>query len=358
MAKWCFNVFKEEVNKGMNKIDNNLDNEIMVSVVCLAYNHEDYIRDCLEGFISQKTDFKFEVIVHDDASTDDTALIISQYAEKNRGIIKPILQKENQRRLKGVFILSDYISKEIKGKYVALCEGDDFWTDKYKLQKQFDALENNPQCKLCLHKVNVINTNGEGMGYSHPDYEIETGLIKSTDFIRIVCQKYTFQTSSYFFNSNEYIKYIMNYPRFKRVISVGDEPYLLYFGQLSDVYYINEALSNYRKGGASSWSALYAVSSEKKIKNAEQHIAMFNEYDKYTNYKYHDSCEIGKEKYEYLIALNNFNPKILLNKRYKKYLKTESLKTRIFVYSMIVLHSLKKKINKGELKNNEKKNSN
>ena len=109
MAKWCFNVFKEEVNKGMNKIDNNLDNEIMVSVVCLAYNHEDYIRDCLEGFISQKTDFKFEVIVHDDASTDRTADIIREYEERYPDIItkRGTQTRANELNIPGyIFFLS------------------------------------------------------------------------------------------------------------------------------------------------------------------------------------------------------------------------------------------------------------
>ena len=90
----------------------------LVSVYCLTYNHEKYIKDALEGFINQKTDFEYEVFVHDDASTDNTAKIIKEYAQKYPHIIKPILQKENQYS-KGVKIFYQYIYPRISGKYIA-----------------------------------------------------------------------------------------------------------------------------------------------------------------------------------------------------------------------------------------------
>lgn len=117
-----------------------MSNEVVVSAYCLAYNHEKYIKSALEGFVSQKTDFKYEVFVHDDASTDKTADIINQYAKRYPNIIKPILQKENQYS-KGVDISQEIIFPRMKGKYVAICEGDDYWCDNNKLQKQVDFLE-------------------------------------------------------------------------------------------------------------------------------------------------------------------------------------------------------------------------
>ena len=120
----------------------------LVTIRCITYNHEPYIRQCLEGFVMQKTNFPFEAIVHDDASTDGTAAIIREYAEKYPDIIKPIYETENQYS-KHDGSLQRIMNAHIRGKYVALCEGDDYWVDPLKLQKQVDLLEGNPSVSLC-----------------------------------------------------------------------------------------------------------------------------------------------------------------------------------------------------------------
>ena len=127
------------------------DNKVLVSIKCTVYNHEPYLRQCLDGFVIQKTNFRFEAIVHDDASTDGSAAIIREYAEKYPDIIKPIYETENQYS-------SRIINAHMHGKYIAFCEGDDYWTDPLKLQKQVDWLEehddyvmSHSNC-LCFHQ--------------------------------------------------------------------------------------------------------------------------------------------------------------------------------------------------------------
>lgn len=115
----------------------------LASIRCLAYNQEQYIRQCLDGFVMQKTNFPFEIIVHDDASTDNTANIIREYVEKYPNI-NAILETENQYS-KHDGSLARIVNQAIQGKYVALCEGDDYWIDPYKLQKQVDFLENHQE---------------------------------------------------------------------------------------------------------------------------------------------------------------------------------------------------------------------
>ena len=121
---------------------------IMVTIRCITYNHAPYIRQCLEGFVMQKTNFRFEAIVHDDASTDGTADIIREYAEKYPNIIKPIYETENQYS-KHDGSIRRILNEHTHGKYVASCEGDDYWIDPLKLQKQVDLLESNPSISLC-----------------------------------------------------------------------------------------------------------------------------------------------------------------------------------------------------------------
>lgn len=134
---------------------NKEERPLMVTIRCITYNHEPYIRQCLEGFIMQKTNFRFEAIVHDDASTDETAKIIREYAEKYPDIIKPIFETENQySKLDGS--IQRIMSEHIHGKYVAMCEGDDYWIDPLKLQKQVDFLESNPEYSMCAHNAFVF----------------------------------------------------------------------------------------------------------------------------------------------------------------------------------------------------------
>lgn len=121
---------------------------IQVSIVCNAYNHERYIRDAMAGFVMQKTNFPFEILVHDDASTDRTADIIREYEKKYPEIVKPIYETENQySKHDGSLVRIQY--GRVKGRYIAMCEGDDYWTDPLKLQKQYDALEKNPDVDIC-----------------------------------------------------------------------------------------------------------------------------------------------------------------------------------------------------------------
>jgi glycosyltransferase involved in cell wall biosynthesis len=129
----------------------------LVSICCITYNHEKYIRDALEGFLVQKTNFSFEIIINDDASTDNTANIIREYEEKYPELFVCIYQKENQWS-KGIRPSTTYVWPKARGKYIALCEGDDYWTDPYKLQKQVDFLETNPEYSLCFTDYSRVDS--------------------------------------------------------------------------------------------------------------------------------------------------------------------------------------------------------
>lgn len=126
--------------------------DILVSIVCNTFNQEKYIRSALDGFLMQQTNFPIEILVHDDASTDGTAEIVNEYAKKYPDIVKAILQTENQYS-KQVAISEKFQFSRAKGKYIAFCEGDDYWTDPLKLQKQVDAMEKHPELDICSHQM-------------------------------------------------------------------------------------------------------------------------------------------------------------------------------------------------------------
>lgn len=124
-------------------------NEPLVSICCITYNHEKFIADAINGFLMQKTTFPFEIIIHDDASTDSTRDVILQYQSEYPDLIRTIFQTENQYS-QGNHAFP-FTFQAAKGKYLALCEGDDYWIDPYKLQKQVEFLENNPEYVACYH---------------------------------------------------------------------------------------------------------------------------------------------------------------------------------------------------------------
>ena len=131
---------------------------VIVAIYCTVYNHAKYLRQCLDGFLMQKTDFKFVVVVHDDASTDGSIGIINEYVEKYPAIILPIYEEINQysdTRVARDKLYNATIAYGIK--YIANCEGDDYWTDEYKLQKQISFLESHPDFVMCTTRLKVFN---------------------------------------------------------------------------------------------------------------------------------------------------------------------------------------------------------
>lgn len=140
-----------------------MQDQVYLTVFCLAYNHGQYIKQCLDGFVLQQTNFKFEVVVHDDASTDDTARIIQSYADKYPGLIVPILEEENQFSKRNNSI-SRIVIPYFRGKYIAFCEGDDYWIDQNKLQRQVDFLDSHTDYTMCFHNAFVLKSKGDRIG--------------------------------------------------------------------------------------------------------------------------------------------------------------------------------------------------
>lgn len=151
-----------------------VNQDIIVSIRCITYNHAAFIRQCLDGFIMQQTNFRFEAIVHDDASTDGTEEIVREYAQKYPDIIKPMYETENQYS-KGNGILRQKVNSQLRGKYIAICEGDDYWTDPYKLQKQVDFLESHPEYSMCSHRY---------LEYDQENSTMKDGLHPYQDIIK------------------------------------------------------------------------------------------------------------------------------------------------------------------------------
>lgn len=229
----------------------------MVSIHCITYNHEPYIRQCLEGFVMQKTNFRFEAIVHDDASTDRTADIIREYAAKYPNIIKPIYETENQYS-KRDGSLRRIMDAACTGKYIALCEGDDYWIDPLKLQKQVDFLEANPEYGMCCGNAykyrQIIGKICGPMNYEIPfcsDNDNKEDAFNAVSFGR----GGSIVTATVVYRSELRSKIVKN----DKTFLMGDTPLWLDISQLCKIKYINHFLSIYRinRGSASKQKSIF-----------------------------------------------------------------------------------------------------
>lgn len=262
--------------------------EIKVSIHCLTYNHEKYLRKTFDSFLFQKTNFKFEVLVHDDASTDNTQEIIREYAEKYPDIFKPLCQKENQHS-KGVRVSKVYNLPRAIGKYVAYCEGDDYWSDADKLQKQYDIMEQHPECSMCVHPVRVVSENGALTEETIPRYFLDEGVIEEREFLRQeLINGWAAQTSSYFVR-NEYLQeYLKEWPSFAQMMMVGDLPLVLYMITRGKIYFGTEMMSCYRMGAEFSFRKRRQKNPFFELRYLCSLLGGIEEYDRYTNGKYKD----------------------------------------------------------------------
>lgn len=277
--------------------------DIAVSVLCPVYNHAKYLRKCLDGFVLQKTNFPFEVIVHDDASTDGSAEIIREYEQNYPDLIRPIYQSQNQRS-QNISYFRTFLYPAVRGKYFAICEGDDYWSDYEKLQRQFDALESHPECSFSTHIVRTIAEDGQVLSSTIPNVlRFQEGVLKSDDLrTRMFSEEfYPFQTTSYFFRS-DLLQYISSgASEFLLQCPALDYGWILSSLVLGDCYFVNREMSCYRRNSTGSWS-----NRQKKKKNHsifQQRVAnSLHCYDKLTDGHFHDLIEkmIARNEYSSL----------------------------------------------------------
>ena len=265
-----------------------IDNATQPKVIirCLVYNHEPYLRDCLEGFVMQKTNFPFKAVVHDDCSTDGSAAIIREYAEKYPDIIEPIYETENQysKRDGSLGRIMDAATLG-RSPYLAYCEGDDYWIDPLKLQKQVDYMDKHPECTMSCANADVEMEKGflspadfKRMGWITPG---STGNLSAEDII--LGGGWYLHTCTLVTRSN--IKSDM--PEAARRCGVGDYPLQIFASLKGDVFYFNEKMAVYRFMHHGSWSAQNQNASFHTLLNsAKKLIDMFAALNNYSNGAY------------------------------------------------------------------------
>ena len=302
--------------------------EILVSICCITFNQEAYIRDALEGFVNQKTDFRYEILIHDDASTDRTAEIIREYQEKYPNMIKPILQTVNQYSLGLTNVSGTWnFPRAVKNgsKYIAMCEGDDYWIDDTKLQRQVDYMEAHPDCALCFHSANVEVQGSAVTEQMMRPYKKDRIVTPE----EIIDKTSGYATASLMFRT----EMVRELPDFYNNAPIADIPLQLLAANMGYGYYMDRPMAVYRLGGAASWTTLMKQGNyEKKQQDyAAAMKKMYRGYDEFSGKRFHETVVRAWKRLYFLTQVNTKHYDVVLDKKNRKFYKELNLRVRFFI---------------------------
>lgn len=260
----------------------------VVSICCTTYNHERFIRECLDGFLMQETTFPVEILIHDDASTDTTQDIIREYETRYPSLIKPIYQTENQYS-KGIKPNWNFNFPRARAQYIALCEGDDYWTNPKKLQKQVDFLEKNKDFVICYHDVFILQ-NGNFIE-SHVPLHDHKEYLTITDLAQENC----IHTPSCLFKRHP----IDSFSEVFASSPVGDYVLHMFNAQFGKIKRLPEKMAIYRRHPGGVWAG------RNKINKLASWLDVLNLLILYFNNDKEVLRELKKQKNTTLINLFN-----------------------------------------------------
>ncbi|NIK91372.1 glycosyltransferase [Mangrovimonas sp. CR14] len=282
---------------------------IMVSICCVTYNHEAYIKEALDGFLSQKVEFNYEVLINDDASTDKTPEILKAYEQKYPDIFKVIYQRENQYSKYKSGMNPRFNYPRAKGKYFAICDGDDYWTDPLKLQRQVSFLERNPQFAACSHKTQQVSDGNFEDDHRFGNIYNGSDVLTTED---LILNKVRIHSSSLLFRKEFLIE-----PEWLYKIKGLDIILRLLLSLKGPVKVLQESMSAYRLH-------VDGVSNSFNHQNYGKFLNMctlYTNFNEYTKYKYAEPIKeaIKKEAKIHIVdyEINKFKEQFIKNKEYE-----------------------------------------
>lgn len=296
----------------------------MVSICCATYNHGRFIAKTLDSFLMQKTEFPIEILINDDASTDDTAKIIQEYTARHPDIIKPIYQTTNQYS-QGVPIDPTFNYPRAQGKYIALCEGDDFWCDEQKLQRQVDYMQAHPNCTFCFTNGYIEDESGERAqrvflpysakdqsGYFAAEHEYTVGEMCALNFV---------PTASFLFPTAVLSRLPATY--WQKKCPHGDLKLRMFCTAAGYGVYLHAFTCVYREnvaGGAmSGWSREGSARAHSRVFDRAQSVAeMLSDVDEWSEKKYTEPIGRFRDWYLYVMLFNAPLREVLQNADVKR----------------------------------------
>lgn len=293
-----------------------------ITVVIMTYNQKDYIKQALDSVLSQKTDIDFDILIHDDCSDDGTYEILLEYQDKHSTKIRIVRQDSRKFIVDGFnLMIYKYVVPHINSRYVAYCDGDDYWCDDYKLQKQYDFMESHLNYSMCFHCAYQLRPNNDISSKWFIKDEGDIGLedlINENPGIPIA-------TSSLFVRSETF----KNFSEWRKVYSVEDLPLYMTAAIDGKIHRLKDIMCVYRQFSVGSWSSQNKDKIDRLIAHQENLIKGANYFDKETNNIYHCLVINHVDGCLFRIAMLNNNYKTIFSKRNKRFVKRLSKKERL-----------------------------
>lgn len=299
---------------------------VMVSVCVVTYNHGRFIGECLDHILKQKRDFKIEILIHDDASTDNAQEVIKAYQKRYPDIVKPILRVENQYQ-KGITNISGAFNfPRAVGRYIALTDGDDYWCDPYKLKRQVEYMEKHPECMFSFHAAKVVTEDGSFVNGALMRPYRESRVVSPVELV----DKAVGTPFASFLLRREVVEIL---PDYYVDCPVGDRPLELMAAAKGSAYYIDEPLSVYRFGIRGSWTENQMSGDyvKKQQKFSEDLWRMYRRFDEETGGRFHEAAMNAARRNEFLTNVNIRNFKEIYKPENRKFREELSLHDRFFI---------------------------
>lgn len=300
-----------------------MNNEITVSILCLAYNHEKYIEHSIRSICTQKADFNIEVIVNDDASTDSTKEILKKL-EIEYNNLRVVYQEKNMYS-QGVRMLPKLV-KMARGKYVAFCEGDDFFCDEYKIKKQIEILEENNDYVACVHPAYRVRESDEKiLGIRKPI--VNNNCLYIDDVIKSI--GHTYSLNSLVCRRDVLLDLDID-PLYYNC-KVGDIPISLHIAQKGKIFYLDEIMSSYRVGAIGSWTSRISHNKQQHYEYTKSVVKILQMFNEQTECLYEECIQSKIKEFRFQNLIVNCDSQIFKGE-YRGLLKKLSVKGKIKLF--------------------------
>lgn len=293
-----------------------------LTVIVMTYNHKDYIEKAIDSILAQNTNIDYDILIHDDLSDDGTYEILLKKQKQFPNKIRIIRQDTRKFLIDGFnMMIYKYVVPHIESKYVAYCDGDDYWCDDNKLQKQFDFMKNHDDYSMCFHNAYQLKKDGDMSSKWFMDEEGDVDMpfiIDDKPGIHIA-------TSSIFLKSEVF----KDFSDWRKSYPVEDIPMYMTAALYGKIHRFKDIMCVYRQFASGSWSSQNIDNRKRNIRHLEDMKTSIVSFDKQTNNKYHDLVIKQIESFEFRIALINDDFKTIYDKKYRRFIQRMSKKERL-----------------------------
>ena len=310
-----------------------------ITVIVMTYNQKDYIRESLDSILRQKINVDFNILIHDDCSSDGTSEIIDEYKKQYPDKIEVIHQKDRTYPVVGFNgMLYTYVVPKIESDYIAYCDGDDYWTDDEKIKKQYDFMVSHPEYSMCFHSAYQLRPNND---MSSKWFIKDEGDIDMSDIISErpgVCVA----TSSIFLRGEVF----KDFSDWRKKYPVEDVPMYITAAMQGKIHRLKDVMCVYRQFAVGSWSAQNQGANDKMVKHLSEMKKAVLRFDEQTNEQYHDLVVKEVESFDFRIARLTNDLKTVFSKANKRFVKRLKFKERFSLklqYRTPSLYNLLKK---------------